>query len=499
MRRKTLIWILLLAAPLCRAQNFQSVAERALGPDTHGGWATAWGDYDNDDYPDLFIVGRPNQLFRNNGNGTFSAIPVPHLTTENINQNSALWTDVNNDGFLDLLVSHLGPGTPIPRGSPLAPRPNFLYINRGPPDFRLEVASDGDLGVEFNMTWTSAFVDFDQDADLDMVAWGDQGDRDLYFENDGKGTFFSVEGPTFLVSGDFSAGGQFVDVDGDGDLDLLVTNFMSTNNELYVNRQLATGEVRFEPLPRNLLSQDEASDLVPSWGDTDGDGDLDVFVPVWDGLNDRFFINDGNLTFARVTVGDHVNQGGFSLGNSFVDVDNDGDLDLYVTDQRTTDKLYENQEGAFRLATEDQAGDILRATSAGSNSSVSAADYDLDGDMDLVIATSGAPHVLLRNDLPPGNSWIHVDLVGTASNRLGVGARVRVLPSDGEWITRVLHGGPTGDRGQNHHRLHFGLGLAAAVDSVLVEWPSGILDALHDIAPNQILRIEEGAHPLGIN
>jgi len=468
-----------------------------------GGTGAAWADYNLDGFVDLFIASNPGQLYRNNGDATFTSVQVSHMTTFSGNVNSAVWTDVNNDGNPDLFVSHLGPGTPVPPGGQLNPRPNFLYINQGPPSFGFSRITEGDLTSTQNMTWTSSFSDYDNDGDVDLFVWGDQGDEDLFYKNDGTGSFASVSGLPFLKPGAFSAGGQLADMDGDGDQDILVVNFMRTNNELYRNLLTETGTASFEAVTEGAIVFDNEDDLVASWGDVDNDGDLDVFMSVWNNRNNSLYLNEGNLEFTRVAAGPHVSDGGFSLGNVMFDYDNDGDLDIYVIQQQGVDRLYRNEgDGTFVKMTGDDVGDIISLSGAGSDSGTAVADVDNDGDLDVVNPTFGSAHKLFRNDIGQDNHWLKIDLVGVQSNRLGIGAVVRAKAAMGDaeepvdvWQMRMMHGGPTGDRAQSHQRIHFGFGDTSTIDSLRIEWPSGAVDVLTNVQADQLLEIEEGSHP----
>jgi len=492
--------------PTALGQAFTRLASAGdLGVGQPGGWGAAWGDYNVDGYPDLYIAARPSQLYRNNGDGTFTSVNVTHMTTTNLDQNSAVWTDVNNDGYPDLFVSHLGPGTPISPGQPLNPRRNYLYINDGPPGYTFTFVNSGDLVTSLNMTWTSSFSDFDKDGDVDLFVWGDQGDEDLFYTNDGSGGFEQVTDAAFLNPGEFSAGGQVLDMDGDGDEDILVVNFMQVSNELYRNMLAETGTATYERITTGDIVTDREQDLVASWGDTDNDGDMDVFMSVWSNRNDTFYRNDGGLTFTRIRTGPHVTDGGLSLGNAMFDFDNDGFLDIYVTEQQSFDRLYRNNgDGTFTKMTGTNGGALVNQSASGFDSGGAVADFDNDGDMDVVTPSSGGTHKIYRNETGNLNNWLHVNLVGVESNRLGIGAIVRAYArldgtGSGTWIMRAVEGGPTGDRGQSHQRLHFGLGQAAVIDTLRVEWPSGAIDILADVEVNQIMSIEEGDFPVPIS
>jgi len=492
------VWLAVVVAGPAYAQTFTRITDAGpISSHTTGAWGSSWGDVNADGWMDLFVVGQPNALYVNDGDGTFRAVTTGHAVTFRGNQNSAVWSDVNNDGYADLYVSHLGPGTPVPPGGQLNPRVNFLYLNDGPPNYTLARVESGDVTTSLNMTWTSTWTDYDNDGDLDLFVGGDQGDIDLFYTNDGTGRLTQVTDAPFIRAGAFSAGGSWIDVDNDGDEDLLVVNFMGTNNELYRNQLAETGTATFERVFSDDIVRDSESDLVPSWGDYDNDGDLDAFMCVWYNRDNILFRNDGDMSFTRIQQGIVVRDQGLSLGNAWLDYDNDGDLDLFVVDQQSVDRLYRNDgDGTFTKMTGADVGALV-TTDVGFASGASVADYDNDGDLDVFIPISGsaAGSLLFRNDGGNANHWLHVTTVGTTSNRAGVGAKVRVkatIGGEAVWQMRYIPGGPTGDRAQNSQRAHFGLGDATTIDSLQVEWPSGTVDVYTNVAADQFFVATEG-------
>lgn len=475
------------------AQTFTRVLD--AGPPVQGATTSlgcSWGDVNHDGWPDLYITDRPTgKLYINQGDGRFQTGGSGHLVSFPGDQNSAIWGDANNDGYTDLYVSHLGPGTPIQAGQPLNPRVNFMYLNTGPPSFDLVRSEMGELESALNMTWTSEFGDFDNDGDLDLLVPGDQGDQDLFFENR-NGSFVQRLDLAFLVPGSFSAAGNFVDMDGDSDQDLLVVNFMRVNNELYRNNLIETGSATFEAVD-TAISRDRDEDLSPSWGDYDNDGDLDAFLSVWSNRDNELFRNDGNLSFTEVTDGIVVNDNGWSLGNAWLDFDNDGDLDLFVSDTQGPERLYRNNgDDSFTRLPGSQLGDL--SVDPGFTTGVAVADYDNDGDLDIFVPVTNGVNALYRNE-GGTNNWTLMTCRGTRSNRSAIGTQVR-LETDifGKPLIQVrqVHGGPTGDRGQSSQRLHFGLGDASAIGLTTISWPSGRTQYAHQLAVNQIIEAVEG-------
>lgn len=481
-----------------QAQAFSRVtAAGSLLANGSASLGSTWADVNNDGWMDIYVTQRPTAaLHLNNGDGTFTQVNAGHHVTFAGDQNSAIFGDYDNDGNIDLYVSHLGPGTPIPPGQPLNPRVNFLYHNSGPPNYALELVSSSQLSQSTNMTWTSAFSDYDNDGDADLFAWGDQGDIDLFWMNNGDGTFAEVTEAPFIRRGAFSAAGNWADFDGDGDQDLFVVNFMATNNELYRNLLVETGSPTLERVTTGRLVNDAEDDLAPSIGDYDNDGDLDIFMSVWNNKNDVLYRNDGNLQFTQITSGPMVSGGGNSLGSTWLDYDNDGWLDLFVgrAGGSVADILYRNNgDGTFSRVFPLDAGPIVSVR--GFTSGVTVADYDNDGDLDVYSPNASGTDFLFRNEVGQDNNWLHVTTVGTESNRSGIGALVRVKATiDGIplWQMRHVEGGPSGDRAQNPLRLHFGLGDATTIDSLVVQWPRGQVETWTNVTVNQFLTLTEG-------
>ncbi len=465
-----------------------------------GGIASSWGDVNNDGYPDLAkISGNQISIHINNGNGTFTRVTSGHVVTSQFYQNSMVFGDYDNDGNLDLYVSNLGPGTPIQPGEPLKPQINYLYRNTGPPGYAFVLVTNNGLDADSNMTWTSSWVDYDNDGHIDMFIPGDQGDKDLFFKNNGDGTFSEITGLTFLNPGEFSAAGGWTDFDNDGDQDLLVVNYQGKNNELYKNELQETGSTAFTKITQQPIVTDRDYDLAPSFGDYDNDGDIDVFVGTWIGNPNLLFKNKGNFQFKKIS-GEPIVERTWTLAYSWLDYDNDGYLDCFVANsQGEANTLYHNDGNAsFTKIKQSQAGDILSAW--GFTSGASVADYDNDGDLDIYVPGSQAS--LFRNEIGSRNKWLHVTCEGTESNRQGIGTKIRlkaeISKGNPVWQLREIHGGATGDRAQNHQRAHFGLGTAEQIDSLILEWSSGKVDLYTNINVNQIFLAVEGESPTSL-
>jgi hypothetical protein len=210
------------------------------------------------------------------------------------------------------------------------------------------------------------------------------------------------------------------------------------------------------------------------------------------GQDNKLFRNDGGGSFTDVTSGPLVG-GGYDFGCTWGDYDNDGDLDLYISTSYCCNQLLRN-DGAGTF-TDDTTGPLGDAP--GYSLGTAFADYDGDGDLDLYVADVGVYDYckLFRNLLGYENNWVHVNLVGTASNRAGIGARVRVVTGRGSQI-REISGG-SGMRSQDSLTAEFGLGSETTVDSLIVHWPSGCTDIMTDLAAKQVVSVTEGSTGVG--
>jgi hypothetical protein len=232
-----------------------------------------------------------------------------------------------------------------------------------------------------------------------------------------------------------------------------------------------------------------------SWGDYDNDGDFDLFVTrtVFGSPATSYnslYRNNGDGTFTTVTGDTVVTDGAYSYGSCWGDHDNDGDLDLFVANSGIN-FLYENIGGSFVRA---EAGAIT--TDANDSHGAAWGDYDRDGDLDLFVTNSGGSgedNTLYRNN-GNANSWISIKCIGILSNRSAIGARVSVKATiDGSPVWQVREvSSQTGYCGQNTLDAHFGLGDAAVIDSLRVEWPSGMVDEAADIGINRFVDLTEG-------
>lgn len=489
------------------AQDFTSIS---LGPATataNDSRSVNWIDYDGDGDLDLFVsnagAGQPNQLFRNDA-GTFVAIAGDPIVSDNLRDVGASWADADNDGDLDAYAtSWFG-------------QDNGLWYNDGDGTFTEDTTSA--VVLTSSHTESCNWVDFDADGDLDLFLAnagqnaGSAEDNDL-FRND-AGTFVALTTGPVVQDGLLSRHGAWGDYDDDGDLDLFVVNEAGQNNRLYRNRLVENNIPFFEEVTTaGPLTSDGGQSFGASWGDIDNDGDLDLAVANFDAENNFLYLNQltetGTATFVAVTDQDFVLNRGYGISTSFADWDNDGDLDLMMTNAFATlpnrtrkNFLYRNDGGV--LVRQTDTSDL--GMDEGWCYGAAWADYDDDGDLDVFTArcfVGGEANTMYRNNAEGlGNHWLRLCLTGTDSNPQGIGARLRALAT--------IDGTPTWQRrdvesshsycGQNLEQ-HFGFGDATVVDSLEIRWPSGTVQVLTNVAVDQKLLITEpsGATDVGLS
>lgn len=452
-------------------------------PATNVGYhsSSAWADYDDDGMLDLFISrfrDGPNLLFHNEGNGVFARVINNVIALEGGGCGSSAWADYDNDGLPDLFVA---------RGDSAGPRTNWLYHNVGNGAFARIII--GDITTDLGTALSCAWGDYDNDGYLDLFLGGGYVSTNFLYHNNGDGTFAKVTSGS-LVTEINDAVGNWGDFDSDGDLDLFLVQWPPYQDVLYRN----DGAGSFTRVKNSVISDEAAQGNSGAWGDYDNDGDLDLFVGNFG--NDFLYRNNGGGTFSRMAaneVGSIVSDGGSTTGSCWGDYDNDGDLDLFVANEFVQQSfLYENTgDGRFR-----RVSGIVGSTPAHSHGG-SWADYDSDGFLDLLVTNGGDANQPDRNFLfhNNGNSnhWLNLRLVGTRSNRSAIGAKVRLkatIAGAVRWQLREISGG-NGYAVQAPLNVHFGLGDATAAETIRIEWPSGVVQALHDVPAGKFIKITE--------
>ncbi len=436
-------------------------------------------------------------------------LPCPWLGTNSAGR-SASWIDYNNDGLLDLFIANAGGA-------------NFLLEFQG--DYVFEAVDIGGLAAPEANTVSAAWADADNDGDLDVYLVNAGTENKLFTWVEGEGFLDST--PAVLADPGPGRTADWADVDLDGDLDLYLAN-LGAENRLYKN----DGELGFTDVtPDNLGQLIETPSAA--WGDYNQDGLPDLYIVNGDGPN-YLYRNDGGFMFTDVTSGPLADPGAgivVKWGDFFP---TDGGPDLYIVNGDGPNRLLQNLgNGEFVDATTGPEGD------AGDGRAVSAEDVDLDGDLDILLINNNGPNALLLNDgmgmfarqeIGPegplfsapmgdidadgdldvilingeigqdnslllnlqadGHHWLQIGLIGTQSNRFGVGARIEVTTQRTGAQTRYVTAG-TSSMGQSSVLAEFGVGSATEIDMVRVIWPSGRVSELQDVPVDTSLIVLE--------
>ncbi len=468
--------------------GFQLATSSGLTNDITNSWSSSWGDYNNDGYDDLFITtyddDEPNILYTNDGDGSFTKVTSGDIVTDVACSVAATWGDYDNDGYLDLFVAN-NVGVD-----------NFLYHNNGNSTFtRITTGAIVEDGIYCH---SAAWADYDNDGYLDLfVAEYFPTKTNHLFHNDGNGTFTKVEGSPVVTDVGHSIGAAWGDYNNDGLVDLFVPNTDNEPNWLYKN----IGNGQFEKVNENVIST--ASNSVGcSWGDYNNDGYLDLFIANSGNTGNFLYVNNTDGTFTAITEGSIVTDEANSHGSTWVDIDNDGDQDLYVTNDQDQDNfLYRNEgDGTFTSIANT-------LTNLGSNSfGTSISDFDKDGDYDIYVANhSETTNFMFENIKGQCNEYLCLNLIGNNSNYSGIGARVRVKANifgTDIWQMREVTAQSGGGAGsQNSLNVIFGLGDATSIDSLIIDWPSGYRE-VHTSVPStssdcNVYVEEDGAYVSG--
>jgi enediyne biosynthesis protein E4 len=439
------------------------------------GWAfgVTVGDYNNDGFEDIFVTyWGQNVLYRNNGNGTFTDVTKEAGLLRGTRWGSGCtWVDYDRDGRLDLFVS------------------NYLVFDPK----RIPAA-----GRDPNCNWKGI-----------PVNCGPRGlppESHLLFHNNGDGTFTDVSERSGIskAKGSYGLTAVAADFDDDGWPDIFVA-CDSTPSLLFRNNQ--NGTFTEEGIERGIaLNEDgqEQAGMGVGIGDFDPDGKLDIFKTHFTEDTAVLYRNEGKGNFSDVTIraGLGVETRYICWGTGIQDLDNDGLPDIFIVTgsvypeiekkipecpHRTPRFLFRNLgNGKFEELIE-QAGPAMPAPHA--SRGVAFGDFDNDGDIDILIMNQNEPPSLLRNDMTGNNHWLKVKLIGTKSNRSGIGGRVLAKYGGKQQVQEVV--GQSSYLSVSDRRLHFGLGAAETVD-LEIRWPSGAKESYAKVKADHLVTIKEG-------
>jgi hypothetical protein len=438
-------------------------------------FGVAVADFDNDGYPDIYMTGyRRSVLYHNNRDGTFNDVTaVAGVANEGLWGTAAGWFDFDRDGRLDLLVT------------------NYVQYDVDHP-----VSCGG------NKPGYRAYCHPDSFS----------GSSPRLYHNNGNGTFSDVTKAAGLENRDGkSLAIVLADLNGDGWPDIFIAND-TQRNFLYLNNRDGTFRDASYSSGAGFSEDGKAeAGMSADAADVRNNGLYDLFVSHLDFQMNRYYRNNGNATFTDATIISgigHSNYLNSSFGARFFDFDNDGWRDLLVVNGHILDniklyhpnvsyaeekRLYRNVgNGQFVDATSTQLP-AFRVRRVGRGLAVG--DYDNDGWQDFVVNNNGEAAQLFRNGGSDSlrardNHWLAVHLIGTKSNRDGLGAKLKLTAGDLVSVDQAK-GGMSYCSSQDP-RIYFGLGLRKKIDSLEIIWPSGVVDVVHDPIPDQIITVEEG-------
>jgi hypothetical protein len=453
------------------AGRFTDVTEKAgVGAEGLFGMGVAVGDYDNDGFPDLIALGYGRSiLYRNNRNGKFTDVTeLAGVSNQGRWASSAAWFDYDNDGKLDLAIANYVDWTPD----------NNIWCGDKKPGYR-------------GYCHPNKF----------------RGQKPTLYHNKGDGTFTDVtESSKVGLSASSGLGIVTFDFDGDGWQDIFIANDANPNFLFRNNRDGTFTETAL--LAGIAVSDDGKAEagMGTDAADMNRDGWLDVFITHLDLEHARLYRNLGDSSFEDATFAAKLGYATFKysgFGTCFVDYDNDGARDIFMANGHILDNielyhaetryaepklLYRNNGRGLFENMSDKAGPDLQLPRVSRGAAMG--DVDNDGDQDILISNNGQEPQLLLNEGGNKGHWLSIALIGTRSNRDGVGARVKVV--SGDLISHDQRKGGRSYQSAHDGRLHFGLGSRDKVDLIEIRWPGGAVDTLKNLGADQVITVKEG-------
>ena len=460
--------------------GFTDITKSTGVGDTGYGMGCVFADYNGDGFVDLYVTNfGTNVLYQNNGDSTFTNVTDIAGVGCPLWSTGACFADMDNDNDLDLYVCNyvdfdlvkfedkkeesIQSGKLVPNAlnpTVFEPQDNVLYRNNGDGTFT-DITSKAGVAATGGRSMQAIFSDFDEDDDVDLYVANDTSDNHVY-RNDGDGTFTDVSTDSWAADFRGSMGLAAGDYDADGDIDLFISHWIDQEYVIY----------------RNLLKEENTSLNSSSQGI-------------------RFVDESYSAMIAEVTLKE------IGWGTSLFDYDNDGDLDIFIANGSTFQRLDQPEvlipqpNQLFRNEGDSTFTDISK--SSGINilptrvsRGTAFGDYDNDGDIDIFIVNNYAKARLLRNNTiesKNSNNWLQIKLNGTKKNRNAIGTKILLKTANTNQIREIYAG--ESYMSSNTFIAHFGLGKSTKVDSIQVTWTNGKTLSLNDININQQIEITQ--------
>jgi len=479
---KTLLFLLTICffqTQIFSQPYFQRITSGIVATDAGSYTMSAWGDYDNNGFQDLMIVPwndgclnctSPILLYHNNGNGTFSRGNLTDMGNR-LNCNGVTWGDYNNDGRLDAYITRY------------YSQPKILLRNDS---VALTPIETGQIVTDLSSGTGCSWADYDKDGWIDMFVSNGQNQNNGLYKNNGNGTFTKITTGAIVNDGGQGRSCAWGDYDNDTWPDLYVNNYQGQNSYLYRNN----GNGTFTKITNVAPVQYVGWGAGCSWADYDNDGWLDLLV-TYNNDNNKLYHNNQNGTFTLTSLAPSL-----EFGQNFYpvwgDINNDGFIDLFIPKRSGNNALFINNNGtSFTKVTTD-----IAALEGGASDAATMADYNNDGKLDLFVSNGSMSNpinnYLYQNITSNTNKYIVLKLKGCILNKSAIGTKATVV-AGGKRMIRYVHGG---SGSQSMLWPHFGLGNAAIIDSIIIDWTTGNRKILTNVSVNQFLDITEC--PVGI-
>jgi len=476
-------------------------------------------DYNNDGFEDVYITGGMNDdvLYKNNGNGTFTNVfenAGLTLTKKYVTQ-GVTGTDVNRDGYVDLFVTTI---TSRDKKQTIPREINLLFLNNGNGTFR-DATKEYGLDQMYSFSTSPSFGDINADGWPDLyvgnyfneftgklsvindatVVQANQIAKGYLLLNEGGKKFKDVSNDYGLDFRGFGFGGVFTDFDNDGDQDIFINHdfgYKRTPDMLLENKYPSE---KFTDVAKEKGMDLKINSMGTAVGDYNNDGLMDYYMT---NIKFNYFMVNQGPGKPFINKATELGMGLFAIswGANFADFDQDGDVDLFVSNgdlnpdcHPMANFYYENSNGKFQ----DKAAAYGLADYGIGRGSV-AFDYDNDGDLDLLVVNQEpvqpnypAPSVtkLYRNDSATGN-WIKIALKGIQAESHGIGSKIEIEVG-GKKMIREIDGGASSHLSQSSVIAHFGLSSATKIDKITVYWTGGNTQTITNVNANQLLTITE--------